>query len=147
VAGKARIVDARNDELDLVRARLARVRRSLEPQRHETRRRTRERDWLVDADKTALDAGQRAELSRQLLEVFDSQISGGKRYDLATLGRRAANATFHTSHATDSSQAITWAMDLSPLMSDATLSVEEFTLAHIDRFRADVATRLKQFRG
>ena len=26
--------------------------------------------------------------------MFDSQITGGKRYDLAVLGRRVANATF-----------------------------------------------------
>jgi predicted CoA-binding protein/LmbE family N-acetylglucosaminyl deacetylase len=58
-------------------------------------------DWLVEADKVALDAGQRIDLARQLLETFDSQIGGGKRYDLATLGRRAANATFHAAHAAD----------------------------------------------
>jgi LmbE family N-acetylglucosaminyl deacetylase len=107
----------------------------------------RDLDWLVDPDKVALDAGQRVELARQLLETFDSQISGGKRYDLATLGRRAANATFHTSHATDELTAITWAMDLTPLVADETLSVADFTLAHIDRLRADVAERLKQFGG
>lgn len=107
----------------------------------------RDLDWLVDADKIALDAGQRAELSRQLLEIFDSQISGGKRYDLATLGRRAANATFHTSHATDAAKAITWAMDLTPLVADDKLSIADFTLTYIDRLRADIAARLKRFGG
>ena len=58
-------------------------------------------DWLPDADKVALDSGRHPELSRKLLAAFDSQIAGGKRYDLATVGRRAANATFHSSHATD----------------------------------------------
>lgn len=105
----------------------------------------RDLDWLVDADKVALDASQRAELSRQLLEVFDSQIAGGKRYDLATLGRRAANATFHASHATDAANAITWAMDLTPLVADEKKSIEEFTLAAIDRLKADIAARLKKF--
>jgi hypothetical protein len=104
-------------------------------------------DWLVDADKVALDASAREELSQKLLEAFDSQISGGKRYDLATLGRRAANATFHASHAADTAKAITWAMDLTPLVADEKLSVQEFTLAYVDRLRADIAARLRQFAG
>ncbi len=107
----------------------------------------RDLDWLVDTDKVALDASQRTELSRQLLEAFDSQISGGKRYDHATLGRRVANATFHTSHQTDKLTAITWSMDLTPLLKNPTLSVRDFTLAHIDRLRADVADRFKRFGG
>ena len=105
----------------------------------------RDLDWLVDADKVALDASAQPALAAELLKVFDSQISGGKRYDLATLGRRAANATFHTSHATDQANAITWALDLTPLVNDETLPVVDFTLAHIERLRADVAARLKNF--
>lgn len=105
----------------------------------------RDLDWLVDSDKVALDAGARPELAAPLLEVFESQIAGGKRYDLATLGRRAANATFHTSHATDRLTAITWAMDLTPLIDDPALSVRDFTVAHIDRLRADIAARLEKF--
>ncbi len=105
----------------------------------------RDLDWLVDTDKVALDASGRPDLAGPLLEVFDSQVAGGKRYDLATLGRRAANATFHTSHATDRMTAITWAMDLSPLIADESLDVGAFTLAHLDRLRADIAARLARF--
>jgi LmbE family N-acetylglucosaminyl deacetylase len=105
----------------------------------------RDLDWLVDADKVALDAGRKAKLAPRLLKAFDSQISGGKRYDLATIGRRAANATFHTAHETDELTAITWAMDLTPLFNDDKRSVLDFTLRHIDRLRADVAARLRQF--
>lgn len=103
----------------------------------------RDLDWLVDGDKIALDASARPELAEALLKIFDSQISGGKRYDLATLGRRAANATFHTSHATDGKAAITWAMDLTPLLADDTVSLLDYTLARIERLRADVAARLR----
>lgn len=103
----------------------------------------RDLDWLVDRDKIALDASERPELAESLLKIFESQIAGGKRYDLATLGRRAANATFHTSHATDGKAAITWAMDLTPLVIEDRLSLAEYTLAHIDRLRADVAARIK----
>lgn len=101
-------------------------------------------DWMADADKVALDASARPELAAELLRVFDSQIAGGKRYDLATLGRRAANATFHTSHATDRATAITWAIDLSPLVADETKSVIEFTLAHVERLRREVEARLRE---
>ena len=105
----------------------------------------RDLDWLVDADKIALDAGGHPELAPEVLKVFDSQVAGGKRYDLATLGRRAAHATFHTSHATDRMAGITWAMDLTPLVRDAALSIEDHTVAHLDRLRADVTKRLRAF--
>ena len=106
----------------------------------------RDLDWLVDSDKVALDSGRRQELAAELLKVFDSQVTGGKRYDLATLGRRLAHATFHTSHATDRLQGITWAMDLTPLLAEPTRDVADFALAHIDRLRADVAARIATFR-
>ena len=105
----------------------------------------RDLDWLVDADKVALDSGRHPELAADLLKAFDSQIAGGKRYDLAALGRRLAHATFHTSHATDKCSGITWAMDLTPLIADPTLSLSAYTLAHIDRLRDDITARLKNF--
>ena len=58
-------------------------------------------DWLNDAEKVLMNVSGRDNLAAALNGVFDSQIAGGKRYDLATLGRRAANATFFESHATD----------------------------------------------
>ena len=102
-------------------------------------------DWLVDTDKVLLDDSPRPALAAKLIGVFQSQIAGGKRYDRAIVGRRTANATFHTSHATDAAAAVTWAMDLTPLIQDDSLSVEKFTLAHLDRLRADVKSRLKRF--
>jgi LmbE family N-acetylglucosaminyl deacetylase len=106
----------------------------------------RDLDWMIDADKVVLDSGRHPELAADLLKVFDSQISGGKRYDLATIGRRCANATFHTSHASDKVAGITWAVDLTPLVADATLDVSAFIGAHIERLRADVAGRLGRYR-
>jgi LmbE family N-acetylglucosaminyl deacetylase len=102
-------------------------------------------DWLVDADKVLLDDSARPALAAKLIGAFQSQIAGGKRYDRAIAGRRLANATFHTSHATDAATAVTWAMDLTPLVQDEKLSIEKFTLAHVDRLRNDVAVRLKRF--
>lgn len=105
----------------------------------------RDLDWLLDAEKQVLDVSANPPLAAELVAVFGSQIAGGKRYDLAIAGRRLANATFHSSHATDRATALTWAMDLTPLVQDQTLSVEEYTLGYVDRLRADVAARLKKF--
>ena len=100
-------------------------------------------DWVPDPDKVGLDSGRHPELSRNLLAAFDSQIAGGKRYDLATVGRRAANATFHTSHATDKFAGITWAIDLTPVTRDGGPSVHDFTASLVAKLGDDVAKRLK----
>jgi LmbE family N-acetylglucosaminyl deacetylase len=105
----------------------------------------RDLDWMVDADKVALDSGRRPDLALALLQVFDSQISGGKRYDLAAAGRRLAHATFHTSHATDRLKGITWAMDLTPLVNDPGLDVTAFALDYLEHLRADMANRIARF--
>lgn len=105
----------------------------------------RDLDWLVDADKVALDSGRRPELAAELLKVFDSQVTGGKRYDLAALGRRAAHATFHTSHATDRFQGITWAMDLTPLVINPELPVDDYVAGFVSRLETDVRARIGKF--
>lgn len=105
----------------------------------------RDLDWLMDADKQLLDVSAHPNLAASLVGVFDSQISGGKRYDLATAGRRTANATYHNPHATDKYAGVTWAMDLTPLVHDPALSVCDYARAHIERFRHDVDARLAKF--
>jgi LmbE family N-acetylglucosaminyl deacetylase len=107
----------------------------------------RDLDWLADHEKVAMDASAHPELAAKLVGVFESHIAGGKRYDLAAMGRRLANATFFNSHATDQTNAISLAMDLTPLVADDTLSVRDFTLGHIERLRADVAARLAAMGG
>ena len=97
---------------------------------------------LADADKVAMDASPLPELAEKLVAIFESQIAGGKRYDLAAMGRRVANATFFASHATDTTHALSFAMDLTPLVQDDALSVADFTLRHLENLRADVAGRL-----
>lgn len=105
----------------------------------------RDLDWMMDTDKQVLNTGAFPNLAMSLVGVFDSQITGGKRYDLATAGRRIAHATYHTSHATDQFQGITWAMDLTPLVTQPELSMAEYTQGLIDRFRQDVVARLAKF--
>lgn len=99
-------------------------------------------DWLVDADKVLLDISSHENLQLALIGVFDSQIEGGKRYDLATMGRRRANATYNESHSVDTVSAVSYLMDLTPLMEDAGLSPLEFIQDHIQRFSLDVKGRL-----
>jgi hypothetical protein len=105
----------------------------------------RDLDWLDDTVKVALDAGRRPELALELVQVFDSQVTGGKRYDLASQGRRTANATYSTPRAADQLAGITWAWDLTPVLAEGGPSLEAFTLAQIDQFRRDVQERLRRF--
>lgn len=95
-------------------------------------------DWLRDADKIALPTDAHPELSRQLLDVFASQIVGGKSYTTATLGRRQANATFFQSHQVDGATSLTFAMDLQPLMDEPELTLHDLALRHVNALREDV---------
>jgi LmbE family N-acetylglucosaminyl deacetylase len=104
----------------------------------------RDLDWLLDADKLPMPVSARPELARALNEVFATQIAGGKRYDLAVIGRRTANATFSNAHATDQETAMQWAMDLTPLVRDDSLDPLAYVTAHIDRLRQDVTDRVRQ---
>jgi LmbE family N-acetylglucosaminyl deacetylase len=104
----------------------------------------RDLDWLVDSEKTAMPISARPELARALNEVFATQIDGGKRYDLAVLGRRTANATFSNAHSTDQESAMQWAMDLTPLIQDDSLDPVAYTVGFIDRLQADVTARIRK---
>jgi LmbE family N-acetylglucosaminyl deacetylase len=104
----------------------------------------RDLDWLVDSEKTPMPVSGRPELAQALNEVFATQIAGGKRYDLAVIGRRTANATFSQAHATDQESAMQWAMDLTPLVQDDSLDPVAYTTGFIDRLKADVTARLRQ---
>ena len=99
-------------------------------------------DWLNDSEKVLMDVSGRDNLAAALNGVFDSQIAGGKRYDLATLGRRAANATFFESHATDASTQLIFGMDLTPLVADESKDIVEFVCGQIEKFSADVRSKI-----
>jgi LmbE family N-acetylglucosaminyl deacetylase len=106
----------------------------------------RDLDWLLGDDKVTFDVSAHQNLQAALLGVFDSQISGGKRYDLATMGRRRANATYYASHSTDIATGMIFAMDLTPLIENPDKDVGAFVLGLIDRFSRDVTDRLAKFR-
>ncbi len=102
----------------------------------------RDLDWMVDADKIAFNCSAHENLQTALVGVFDSQVSGGKRYDLATMGRRRAHATYHASHDTDITTGLVFAMDLTPLIKDPAKDTLAYVQAFIDRFAQDVRERL-----
>jgi LmbE family N-acetylglucosaminyl deacetylase len=102
----------------------------------------RDLDWMMDADKVALDVSDTTGLGHALVDVFDSQITGGKRYDEAAFGRRRANATFYRSHELDDAGQIVFAMDLSPLAADDGIDIIEYVDTFIQRFRQDVISKL-----
>ena len=102
-------------------------------------------DWMMDNEKCAFDVKDHQNMMAAVLGVHDSQIVGGKRYDLATHGRRLANATYAESHGTDTTDQLAIAMDLTPLINDPTLDIQAFVHAHIQRFAEDVGSRLGRF--
>jgi LmbE family N-acetylglucosaminyl deacetylase len=104
----------------------------------------RDLDWLPDDEKIVLDVSANEDLAIRLMQVFKSQIDGGKRYDLAAEGRRRANATMLSSHETDRASAVTFAMDLTPLIAAPDKDVSEFVVRCIERFAEDVKDRIRR---
>jgi LmbE family N-acetylglucosaminyl deacetylase len=102
----------------------------------------RDLDWIADEDKVAFDVSAHENLQAALLGVFDSQICGGKRYDLATMGRRRANATYYASHETDVTAGMIFAMDLTPLVEDPARDTQAYVQGFMDRFMQEVIERL-----
>lgn len=107
----------------------------------------RDLDWLPGESKVLMDVSGHENLAAALNGVFDSQIAGGKRYDLAVLGRRRANATFFESHATDKATALAFGMDLTPLVVDESRDIIEYVCGFVDEFKADVKQRLSKRMG
>ena len=102
-------------------------------------------DWLVDDDKVMFRLDERENIAAALVGVFDSQIAGGKRYDLATLARRRAHATYYQSHAVDAAQMINFGVDLTPLIENEKLDPAEYIGGFVQRFAEDVNRRVKKF--
>jgi len=104
----------------------------------------RDLDWLLDGDKVVFDVSAHENLQMALLGVFDSQICGGKRYDLATMGRRRANATYYESHGVDVATGMTFAMDLTALVRDPDIDIKEYVAGFVRKFMEDVTRRLER---
>ena len=90
-----------------------------------------------------MDLSAHKALQAELVEVFVSQVQGGKNYTDAVLGRRAANATFFASHSTDNASGLTFGMDLTPLLHDKNLSPQDYVLSLIADFENSVKDNMK----
>ena len=104
----------------------------------------RDLDWMCDEEKVFMDCGAHPNIAKCLSGVFDSQIEGGKRYELAAEGRRLANATFSASHACDTYTGLNYAMDLTPLMDKKT-DIAGYVTGYIERFKDTVSQTVRKF--
>lgn len=98
----------------------------------------RDLGWMLDEDKVVFNTSGQENLQTALVGIFDSQVSGGKRYDLATMGRRFANATYFDSHAIDVATGMAFGMDLTPLIKDLDINIISYVEIYINRFADDV---------
>lgn len=104
----------------------------------------RDLDWVDDDLKYVLDVSKKPKLAKDILNVYKSQIIGGKRYDLATIGRRYANATYAASHSVDKAKMVNFAIDLTPLINSLNLDIKQYALNYIDKFYQDVKNQLTE---
>lgn len=99
-------------------------------------------DWVCDGEKVSLDCADRPKLALEIMEVFDSQIAGGKNYARAVMGRRTSNATFAEAHGVDQHTQVTYAVDMTPLILNDKLKPVAFMLEMIKAFETDVMNRI-----
>ena len=96
-------------------------------------------DWISDDRKIGFDVSRNEKLQKKLLDVFESQIAGGKAYTKASVGRRYQNATYYQSHSVDSYKMISYAIDMKPLLDNPKLSVKEFALSFVEDLKNEVS--------
>jgi LmbE family N-acetylglucosaminyl deacetylase len=104
----------------------------------------RDLDWMPDTEKVVMDVTGHEKLAGELAACFRSQIAGGKRYDMAVAGRRAANATFSDPRSADRATQVIYGMDLTPLIENDSLSPADYVDAMIERFRGEVRAAVKR---
>lgn len=104
----------------------------------------RDLDWLPEKNKLLFDVSCSNGLDAELLSMFESQTAGGKRYDLAAVARREANATFSASHAVDNFTKISYGMDLLPLVKEE-IPMSLYAVRLIDAFANEVIHNVKEF--
>lgn len=104
----------------------------------------RDLDWLIDIDKVIMDVSAHPNLASALVALFDSQNSGSKRYDIASIGRRTANAIYQESHGTGGASMLSFAMNLTPLIQNQHLDPGQYATELIEHFKQDVVARINK---
>ncbi len=95
-------------------------------------------DWMPDEKKVVMDVSANKDLQAQLVDVFVSQVQGGKNYTDAVLGRRVANATFFASHSTDKATGLIFGMDMTPLLKNKGLDPADYVKTFLEEFHESV---------
>lgn len=99
-------------------------------------------DWISDDRKIGFNVSGNERLQKKLLDVFESQIAGGKAYTKASIGRRYQNATYYQSHSVDSYKMISYAIDLKPLIDNKDLCVRDYALSFVEDLKKDISEKL-----
>jgi len=99
-------------------------------------------DWLPAGARVELPVSGEPELESALLGAFESQLSA-KRYDLATVGRRLAHATFASSQRAEVTDRPLLAVDLGPVVSAPDFEPLAFAERWIDELKAETSARLQ----
>lgn len=102
---------------------------------------------MVDEDKVIFNLSEQENLQAALVAVFDSQISGGKRYDLAAQARRRANATYFTSHSVDQATSLAFALDMTALILNDRLDPAIFIQEYIQHMLQEVQERVRRIQS
>ena len=98
----------------------------------------RDLDWVADKKKVCFDVSHNIRLQKSLLNVFESQIAGGKAYTNATIGRRYNNATYAQSHSVDNAKLVTYAINMTKLIRDPELPMKKFALSFVDDLYTEI---------
>ena len=99
-------------------------------------------DWINDERKIGFDVSRNEKLQKKILDVFESQIAGGKAYTKASIGRRYQNATYYQSHSVDSCKMISYAIDLLPLLKNKNLTPYEYAMSFVDDLKNEIKETL-----
>ena len=89
-------------------------------------------DWVPEKMKIIM-ASHNVSLAKSLVDVFESQIEGGKDYTNAVLGRRSANATFLDSHNVDKSRYVSYAIDMISMVKGK--EIQDYINEYLDEFK------------
>ena len=101
-------------------------------------------DWINDDRKIGFDVSRNEKLQKKLLDVYESQIAGGKAYTKASIGRRYQNATYYQSHSVDSYKMVAYAIDMTQLIKHPEMSIKEFALSFVDELRDEIDNTIKE---
>ena len=83
-------------------------------------------DWMVDSDKCLMDVSRHESLQAALLGVFDLQIVGASVTILPPWDGAAPMPPYFESHGVDETTGMCYAMDITPLINDASMNPADF---------------------